>query len=306
MVCTAQRPKMLRNCLISLMAQEVSDDWSVEICVVENDSIPASKQTVDELNSSSPFKIHYAQEPKRGIPYARNKTLAMALGNAYDWILLIDDDEIARKNWLSNHLKTAITFGADVSYGLIEQVYEKPLPTWASHETPSDKEEGALLTRASTNNVLFRTALLRPPACLKFNTALTYGYEDLDFFETAAEYGFKIVWAPNAIVQEYVPKSRVTPERILAFAKSSAAAHVQVGIMRKGYWQVFPKFLFKGLRRVSGAAILAAATYPAAKLGSEPFEILHFRGRLRLARGLGNLLGIFGRPPSYYSTIDGF
>ncbi|WP_161599824.1 glycosyltransferase family 2 protein [Roseibium sediminis] len=305
MVCTAQRPLMLRSCLESLITQDTSDEWQIEICVVENDTQPLSRGTIDELNQTSPFPIRYEMEPRRGIPFARNKTLDMAKAQNYDWILLIDDDEVARKDWLAKHVQTAQSFNADISYGQIKRTYEQPLPIWAPQETPLDKNAGVQLSRASTNNVLFKSALLHPPANLRFNNALTYGYEDLDFFENAAQLGFKIVWAPDAIVEEYVPASRVASKRIIDFAKSCAAAHVQVGILRKGYWKVFPKFFFKGLRRVLSATVLAAVAYVPALFGSATFVNLYYRSRMRLARGIGNLLGLFGRPPSYYSTIDG-
>lgn len=305
MVCTAQRPEMLVNCLRSMITQQISAHWSVEICVVENDPEPRSRSAVETLAATSPITIHYTQEPQRGIPFARNRTLQEAIERDYDWIALIDDDEIALPGWLSSHMRAVDSYDADISHGLHTKRFEKEPPNWWPPERIPDRPAGEVMTRAATGNVLFSTNLLKPPANIRFNTAFLYGYEDLDFFERAHAKGFKIVWAPDAVVLEDVPASRVTPQRLIAFVKASAAAHVQVGILRKGYGKSALKFGLKGLRRIISGSVLAGLLYLPKTLGVKSVEHAYYMNRLRLSRGMGNLQGVLRTPPNFYGTIDG-
>ncbi|MEJ8475055.1 glycosyltransferase family 2 protein [Roseibium algae] len=305
MVCTAQRPKMLENCLHSLITQKILPEWHVEICVVENDSEPRSRETVDAVSAGTSIPIHYTQEATRGIPYARNKTLRESLERGYHWIALIDDDEIALYNWLKTHMEAVDQFSAHVSYGAVQKNFEKQPPDWWYPEIPNHHPAGHSLPRASTNNVLFSARLISPPADLRFNPAYLYGYEDLDFFEAAYARKFKIVWTPGAIVEEEVPASRVEPTRLLNWSKSSSAAHVQVSILRKGYLRSALKFSIKGMRRLLGGAIGSAFFLVLAKFGSKKAVYRHYKSRMRLARGLGNLQGVLQKPYRYYQVIDG-
>ncbi|NVK34252.1 MAG: glycosyltransferase family 2 protein [Rhodobacteraceae bacterium] len=307
MICTANRPQMLIECIKSLIAQEVDPSCTVEICVVENDLTPLSKQSIMDISSSSRFPIHYAQEVRRGIPFARNKTLQEGLDRKYDLIALLDDDEKVSANWLMTHLQTLRKFNADVSYGPILRTFDATPPDWWDTSVPAPKPEGAELNRASTGNVFFKAALAKDPVALRFNEKLTFGYEDLDFFERAVSAGFKIVWSPNAIATEHVPASRLEPSRLLAWARSSSAAHAQIGIIRNGFARSFLKFSIKGIRRIIGGTLGAWVLFPFAAPENTKIHNRYYKLRMRTARGIGNLQGLGSRPfKHYYDTIDDF
>ncbi|WP_417668239.1 glycosyltransferase family 2 protein [Roseibium sp.] len=305
MICTAQRPQMLENCLKSLITQDAAPNWQVEICVVENDDDLHSHQAIERVSQASPFPILHVLETRRGIPFARNRTLQEALDRNYDWIALIDDDEVALDGWLKGHMEAVKLYGADVSYGPVTKTYEKTPPDWWYPDVPNQSPAGEVLKRASTNNVLFSSAIIRPPASLLFNEKLLFGYEDLDFFETAHAKGFKIVWSPDALVDEEVMASRVDAIRLLNWCRSSAAAHAQVSILRKGYWRSFMKFGLKGLRRIIGGGLGAGLLLIPAKLGSKAADNRFYKFRMRIARGLGNIQGLLNTPYHYYEQIDG-
>ncbi|MEP3300398.1 MAG: glycosyltransferase family A protein, partial [Roseibium sp.] len=164
MICTARRPQMLENCLRSLTSQKFPASLKVEICVVENDSAPRSQARVEAVAAATRFPIHYALEERRGIPFARNRTLHEAIKHKFDWVALIDDDEIALSGWLEAHLRSAQEHGADVSYGAVTKNFEKQPPDWWYPEIASTNPAGTFLPRASTNNVLFSAKLIQPPA----------------------------------------------------------------------------------------------------------------------------------------------
>lgn len=306
MVCTAERPRMLRDCVESLLAQQLAPNWQVEVCVVENDATPTSRGVVESVPASSPVKVRYYQEPRRGIPFARNKTLEAGLANGYDWIVLIDDDERADPTWLASLMQTAAEHGADVVSGPVRRTYEAPPPKWWKLLKPIVGPAGMPLDEAPTNNTLLSAKLIRPDgAGLRFAEALTFGYEDIDFFSRAHKLGYRIVWSPDAFVEETIPASRVQPERLIARVQSTAAAQVLAAKIRRGAARTFAKFLLKGIRRLIGGALTVALFWPGKRLGSEKATNSYYRGRLRLARGLGIFRGLFTILPNYYSTLDG-
>ena len=160
MICTAQRPRMVAQCIRSVQAQQVPADWIVEICVVENDREPRSRATVENLNTENGFPVLYFQEPVRGIPKARNKTLEIAEVRGHDWIVLIDDDEVAEPTWLGELMRGRGNVFADVVSGPVRRRYETPPPKWWKTLKLTAEADGTALTEAPTNNTLFSRKLI--------------------------------------------------------------------------------------------------------------------------------------------------
>ena len=306
-VCTCQRPGMLKLCLDGLMQSAQEPDWHLRVCVVDNDTDASSRHIISQIQSNSQVPIDFVHEPQRGIPFARNRGLRHALGCRWDWVALIDDDEVPRQDWLQQHMAAVSSFNAQVSYGAILKKYEVDPPSWWPKDAPSTAPAGTLVRRASTANVLFSSDLIaKDKGALYFDHDLANGYEDLDFFERAVSLGYKMVWAPDAVVTETVPASRIQPDRLVAMVKSQANAHARVGVKRMGLLRAFFKFGSKGLRRIVGGSILSSLFYILRKAGFSSAEHHYFRARLRLARGLGNFTGLAARSGGYYDTIDGF
>lgn len=305
MVCTAKRPNMVCRCVVSLKAQELAPHVRAEICVVENDCQPNSRDTLLALGQEG-IPLHYAQEPRQGIPLARNKTLELALEHAYDWVALIDDDEEAAPDWLQKLLDAAKDFGADVVSGPVTRNYEAPMPTWWKSLKPAADAAGTILTEAPTNNTLFSSKLISPDgAGLRFEPSLTFGFEDIDFFQRAHAMGFKIVWQPEAVVEEEIPATRVQPERLLQRVSTSAAAHVYAYKLRQGTGKAWIRFGAKALRRIMGGALLTGLSWLLSRSGKPKAINRYYKARVRLARGLGNLQGLLHILPQYYDTVDG-
>ncbi|WP_417688645.1 glycosyltransferase family 2 protein [Roseibium sp.] len=305
MICTAKRPKMLENCLKSLARQDIEPGWVVEICVVENDDDLHSREAISRSAAECPFPIHHVLETCRGIPFARNRTLREAMDRKYDWIALIDDDEVALDGWLKAHMHAVECYEADVSYGDIRQEYEQEPPKWWTSAPSIPAAIGTELRRASTGNVMFCRDILDAPALLRFDERLLYGYEDLDFFERAHGMGYKIVSAPDAVIIEDVPASRMEPSRLLNWCRASAASHTQVAIIRRGRRRAAVKFGLKALRRILGGALGSGIAFVPAKLGSQTAVHAFYKFRMRMARGIGNMQGLINTPYHYYEKIDG-
>ena len=197
-ICTFRRPAMLQRCITSVMQQERPDDWQVEILVVDNDAQSDLGHTLDNVQSQNGYKLHYVIERNRGIPYARNAVCTYALQQKSDFVLFIDDDEEAAPGWLMAYGRAASQFDAEAYTGPVRFIFPTGYEDWLANKGFSRTKHGALLQRASTGNVLFRTAILEkyePPLNFDINMTMTGG-SDTDFFMRLVQlFGAKHVMA---------------------------------------------------------------------------------------------------------------
>jgi glycosyltransferase involved in cell wall biosynthesis len=217
-VITYRRPEGLKR-LISSLAKLESGEHSarIELNVVDNDPGESARDICCQAGGDAPFAVDYAVEPKRGIPFARNRSVAMITPEA-EFAVFVDDDETVASNWLDELLRVQRDTNADVVAGPVLPEYLVPPPSWVVrgrfHEL-TRHPTGARVNRAYTNNTLIHTALLRqmgPP--FDERLALTGG-SDTHFFRRVHEAGYKIVWADEAVVFDCVPPSRMTLRWIL-------------------------------------------------------------------------------------------
>lgn len=306
-VCTAMRPQMLRRCLESLMVQELPAGWRFEICVIENDVEPRSRSTVEEVAAASPVPIHYHQEPRRGIPIARNKTIEVALAKAYDWMALIDDDETARAGWLAALVGAVRDHGADVANGPVFRIYHAPLPDWWTPLKPVTSATGTALREAPTNNTLLSTRLVASNGLgLRFDEALTFGYEDIDFFSRAHARGAKIIWAAEAAVDEEIPETRISSWRLLSRVEMQASSLAFATKLRRGWLKAWLKYGVRGVRRLVAGALLTVPAGLVWLVDRKRGTRMLFRAASRCLKGWGHLRGLTKFAPDYYKTIDGY
>jgi succinoglycan biosynthesis protein ExoM len=118
-VCTASRPKMLEDCLLSLTVQMLDPHVRLDIIVIDNEPEPNSRDAVASIAYGSIYPMHYVHQPKRGISSARNAALEKALQLRADWIACIDDDETAEPDWIAqlmhpDYLDVPVLMGANI------------------------------------------------------------------------------------------------------------------------------------------------------------------------------------------------
>ncbi len=94
-ICTFKRPKMLKACLDSILAQQLPENWQLEIQIIDNDKESVVESEVKKWASQARVPVRYFTEMKRGIPFARNAACEQSLEHQADWIVFIDDDELA-------------------------------------------------------------------------------------------------------------------------------------------------------------------------------------------------------------------
>ena len=217
-VITFQRPTGLRRLILSLAALDLDTvSARLELNIVDNDAARSAEPVCTELAAVVPFPINYAVEPRRGIPIARNRSVALMAPQA-DFAAFVDDDETMPPDWLTRLLRVQRIYGADVVAGPVLPKFFTPPPAWAvagrffeltRHRT------GARLDRAYTNNTLVRAAVLHRMDHL-FDERLVYtGGSDTELFRRVHQHGYSIIWADDALVYDWVPATRVTVRWVL-------------------------------------------------------------------------------------------
>ena len=166
---------------------------------------------------------------------------------------------------------------------------------------------GVLLKRASTGNVLFRTAILEkyePPLNFDINMTMTGG-SDTDFFMRLVQHGGKIVYVGDAEVSEAVVPVRLTIRWRLRRQYQSSANRVYIEsklfgtkhVMATSLKQVF-RHVLEGTLRLVFSPLLLLAGYTKFKRG-------WYHGLRHYAKAAGTLAGLRGSHVQLYLKTDG-
>lgn len=190
---------------------------SVEIVVVDNSSSHFQRWLLDTaLWKSIADRARLVPEPRSGLSYARNMGIAAARGEI---VAFCDDDEAPKSRWLEAHITALAAASGDASFGPVLPVFEDggPVHAFAAQlytrglAVPALSEVGAKFNYLTSANFCIRKSassiLGAEPFDLRFNHT---GGEDTDFFRRLHAAGKKLVWVPDAIMNEYVPLARTT------------------------------------------------------------------------------------------------
>jgi succinoglycan biosynthesis protein ExoM len=220
-VCTFRR-EALDQTLESIARQ---GRGPVRVVVADNDETPVAEPRIRALGRGLGLNLNYRHAPARNISVARNACLDAA---GTDWLLFIDDDEIAGPGWLEAMRLQAATGDFDVVLGPVDAVYSDAAPDWMRrgdfHSTRPVVRQGRIDTGYS-GNALIRLDLVRRLG-LRFDPALgRSGGEDLDFFYRLRDGGGRIGFAPDARALETVPDARANLGWLLARAFRAGQSH---------------------------------------------------------------------------------
>ncbi|HWM88070.1 MAG TPA: glycosyltransferase family 2 protein [Kofleriaceae bacterium] len=229
-IITYRRPEGLRRALEALAAQVFEGPPpELRIVVVDNDEEGSAAAVCDAVRM--PWPLDCAVEPRRGIPFARNRCVQTARPHA-DWIGFIDDDEEPAPNWLAELLRVRAEHDADVVTGPVVPLFSGEIPKWATRSKFFNRNRfptGTLRDRAFTNNVLFRAEIFdKVQPNFDERMAMTGG-SDTHFSRRVHRAGYKIVWADAAEVFETFPASRVVPRWVYqrAYRIGTTTAFIQ-------------------------------------------------------------------------------
>ena len=211
-----RRPQHLRLTLQSLADQRT--DRRFAVVIVENDaSACGSVPVAAEFLAAGKFSGVCVVEPYQGNCQAINAAFetALAIFPAASSFLMIDDDEIASKDWLELMLRAAEATGADVVGGPVLQKFDDHMKRALQRHPaflPAYRASGPVPVIYGCGNCLIKRAVFArlpsPAFDLRFNFL---GGGDVDFFSRCRRQGMKFHWAAEAVIVETVPSSRTGP-----------------------------------------------------------------------------------------------
>lgn len=291
-VITYQRPEGLKRLLDGLnqLTFKKVDSPNIEVIVVDNDCAGSACELCQHIRTSFKWTLKSCIEPQRGISYARNSSIKSA-SEVTDFFALIDDDEVPDPFWLDELLFVQQKYSADVVTGPVEPHFEdKNVPDWVEKGAffaPEQHATGYQKQVAFTNNVLFRSSILLTLDTVFDERFALSGGEDVDFFMRICKAGYKIIWANEAIVREWIPESRTNVGWILQRGYRTWGSH---SVVEK---EIYPSSKVKLLRITKGSGLIATGLVlilPSCLQGKYALV----RSLLNISRGAGTFAGLLG------------
>ena len=307
-ICTAGRPVMLGGCLRSVVGQEPPEGCDVAVVVVDNNPAPTVGDTVAGIAAGSRFPLRTVHEPEPGIPQARNRAIGEALKGGADWLVFIDDDEVAEPGWLARLIEAGIAHKADVIQGKLVKIYPERMPWFVLPTNHSPRREGQEMTVAYTHNVAVAAWLFDPArGALRFDETLRFtGGSDSRFFRAAHKIGAKIVAADRSVVTEVQAPERLTLGWQLAreFRMGAGAARTEKALaLPASERKRTPLQLVYRIVRSVVFIILSPLTLV---LGVERFNRTVGKALMTIAASAGGFAGLYGKLPDPYRKLDGY
>ena len=291
-VTTYKRPQGLKRLLQGIAKLTFSKVVCphIEVIIIDNDDQGIAAQVCQEFQKDFPWILKTDVEYRRGITYGRNKSLSLA-DTKTDWIAFIDDDEVPEPNWLDELLWVQKEYQADVVSGTV-------LPHFIDEEPPAWIVNTGFLQRprfptgesrhvALTNNVLVNAEVLQQYNPVFDNRFALTGGEDTHLFMRLHQAGYKIVWADDAMVYDWLPRERTTPKWILERYRHECSTY---SLLEK---ELDPSFKTQFIRALKGTVLIliGIARLPLTMIFGRQ-EI--FKSLMYIYRGTGTFIGLRG------------
>jgi hypothetical protein len=288
---TFQRPEHLQKTLLSLQEQDFVGP--IAVIVIENHASGRAGAAVAAQWLAAGHSGFALVENRQGNCFAYNAGFLAARRYYPDagHIAIIDDDELASRNWLSGLLQAAKTHEADIVGGPQLPVFEDPVGAsrFGNHPvfTPNHRASGPVDLVHSTGNVLIAShvidAMGQPVLDERFNFS---GGGDTDFFTRCAARGFRFAWNAEAPVLETVP------------ARRSEKGWITSRSLRNGMLSALIQLRhspgFAGRLKVLGKSLGLLAASPFRAFGLALKTGSAFAGSYHIFVAVGRLLAEFG------------
>lgn len=211
---TFRRPRQLTETLDSLRAQTTTRRFAVVVMENDGDGREGADAATAWLETADlPVVVIIAHERGNCCAYNAGWQVALETFPNLTHVAVIDDDEVADPEWLDALCSTAQNLGVDIVGGPQVPVFSGGAQErYAGHPVfaPPYALTGPVSALFSSGNLLVSRAVLdameRPFLDLRFNFM---GGGDADFLSRAAQRGFRLGWATEAIVRETVPARRL-------------------------------------------------------------------------------------------------
>lgn len=298
-VCTTtyRRPEGLKR-LINGLNRLVFDKCEVpelEIIVVDNDPGGSALMFCEGIRSDLNWPLRCFVESRRGVSYARNKAVACAEEDV-DFIAFIDDDEVPESSWLDELLHVQQLHNADVVAGPVLPYFNESVPLWVKRGNffeRSRRPTGYPIDVAATNNALVRSEVFRKMEKIFDERFIAPGGEDADFFMRVYRAGYSIIWANDALVYEWIPKSRANAKYLLQRAYRAGKLYTLCELELSDLsFAVRARRTARRTVKVSGRILLGLLLIPLSLVGERHVLV---KALQYTCSGAGALVGIVGR-----------
>jgi succinoglycan biosynthesis protein ExoM len=185
---------------------------SFEVLLVDNDGGQSCAPIAAHLEREANVPFRYAVEGSAGVANARNTAVGLAKGT---FIAFLDDDEVAKPNWLADLVKVQQQTNADVVFGPIEarlpEAAAQPRSYFQLFFSRHLEGESRLIDKpyGCGNSLLKRETVLKGATPFNPSTNETGGEDDL-LWHDVRSWGGTFAWAKDAWVYEDVPESRAS------------------------------------------------------------------------------------------------
>jgi len=195
---TYNRPHAVAACLRALSEGDFPRDQLEVIAVDDGSSVPVQS---DSNGSSNILNVNWIRQNHAGAGQARNTGAQWAQG---EYLVFLDDDCIPERGWLTalvKHLdkgKLEAVAGETVN-GCPHNLYDCTSHLLSYHRYHRYKTAATPVEFLATNNLAMQTELFHRVG--GFIPNLEMAYEDREFCDRWLRFGYRLTYAPEAIVR---------------------------------------------------------------------------------------------------------
>jgi len=214
-IATYKRPELLKKLMESLSIQRINNNIKVEIIVVDNDPLGSARNIMEDFKNPQNFDLKYFIQPIKNISLTRNKGVENSIG---EYLLFIDDDEIAAPEWIQSMVDTIQKYDADAAFGRVLSHFDGGTPEWIKRNPLFNRETSPTGTEAiytRTGNCIIKMSLLKSIAGPFDPEYGPTGGSDTHLFKRLKKQGAKFINCFEGWISEYVPQERATANYII-------------------------------------------------------------------------------------------